>query len=240
MLSERSESSGPSAGKAAYAFKASAFSSHSLLVNALPPQGAGRRILDVGCAGGYLSAIFAARGYRVVGLERPGGAGGHFPVAVKLVEADLEQGLPRFEECFHYVVCADILEHLRDPAKLLREAWAVLEPDGRLVASLPNSGHLYFRLNVLLGRFPQDDKGLFDRTHVHFYMWQGWVDLLRSGGFRVESVEPAGTPVGLALPALDGSWIVNLLERISYSLARVWKTLFAYQFIVVARPEALS
>ncbi|MBY0504574.1 MAG: class I SAM-dependent methyltransferase [Bryobacteraceae bacterium] len=229
--------SGPS--ESHYAFKASAFSSHSLLVNALPAEGAGRRLLDVGCAGGYLSAIFADRGYHVLGLERPGGTGDNFPRQVDLVEADLEHGLPRLEGAFHYVVCADILEHLRDPARILRQTWAVLEPDGCLVASLPNSGHLYFRLNVLLGRFPQDDKGLFDRTHVRFYMWRGWVDLLQSGGFRVESVRPTGTPIGLAFPALEGSWLVNFLERVSYGMARLWKTLFAYQFIVVARPEAM-
>ncbi len=232
MLSERSEST--------YAFKASAFSSHTLLVNALPALGDGRRLLDVGCAGGYLSAIFAQRGYQVVGLERPSGAGDAFPAHIELVEADLEQGLPRFEPAFQYVICADILEHLRDPKKLLRQTWAVLEPDGRLVASLPNSGHWYFRLNVLFGRFPQEDKGLFDRTHVRFYMWAGWVELLQSGGFCVESVVPTGTPVGLALPSLEGTWLVNVLERVSYGLARMWKTLFAYQFIVVARPEALS
>ncbi len=236
MLSERSESHGPSA----YAFKASAFSSHSLLVNALPPAGQGRRLLDIGCAGGYLSAIFAKRGYQVVGLERAGGAGPGFPPNIPLIEADLDQGLPRIDQSFHYIVCADILEHLRDPKRLLREAWVLLEPDGRLVASLPNSGHLYFRLNILLGRFPQEEKGLFDRTHVRFFMWQGWQDLLQSGGFRVESVHPTGTPIGLALPYLEGTWIVRSLERLSYLLARTWKTLFAYQFIVVARPEALS
>ena len=232
MLSERRESP--------YSFKASAFSSHTLLVQALPVDGNGNSLLDVGCAGGYLSAIFAGRGYRVVGLERAGGAGSNFPRNIRLIEADLDQGLPRFDNSFNYVICADILEHLRDPGKLLREAWAVLEPDGRLVASLPNSGHLYFRLNVLFGRFPQDDNGLFDRTHMRFFMWQGWVELLRAGGFRIESVQPTGTPVGLALPSLEGSWVVNLLERVSYWLARVWKNLFAYQFIVVARPEALS
>lgn len=236
MLWERSESSGESV----YAFKASSFSSHSLLVNALPAQGQGRRVLDIGCAGGYLAAILADRGYQVTGLERPGGAGPAFPRNVRLIEADLELGLPRFEESFHFVICADILEHLRDPAKLLREAWVVLEPDGRLVASLPNSGHLYFRLNVLLGRFPQDDKGLFDRTHVRFFMWSGWVQLLRSGGFRVETVTSTGTPVGLALPKLEGTWLINFLESFSFTLARMWKTLFAYQFVVVARPEALS
>jgi hypothetical protein len=56
----------------------------------------------------------------------------------------------------------------------------------------------------------------------------------------VESVRATGTPVALALPSLEGTWLVHALEWISYGLARVWQTLFAYQFIVVARPEAIS
>lgn len=223
-----------------YAFKASPYSSHALLVAAFPESGKGRRLLDVGCAGGYLAEILARRGYAVTGLERPGGSGENFPSDVTLVEADLDQGLPRLDGPFHYAICADILEHLRDPAKLLRELWAVIEPDGRLVASLPNSGNFFFRLNILMGRFPQEDKGLFDRTHLHFYMWNGWVNLLAQGGFRVESVHPTGIPVGLAFPSLDGSLPMRAMEAMSYWLARVWKKLFAYQFVVVARPEALS
>ena len=31
---------------------------------------------------------------------------------------------------------------------------------------------------VLMGLFPQPDRGLFERTHVRFYAWQGWVELL--------------------------------------------------------------
>jgi SAM-dependent methyltransferase len=221
-----------------YAFKSSSYSSHTLLVESLPADGSGRSVLDVGCAGGYLAEILARRGYRVIGVERAGGAGDRFPEAVRLVEADLDQGLPRLEGAFSYVICADILEHLRDPARLLREVCHVLEPEGRLVASLPNSGNLYFRLNILLGRFPQEDKGLFDRTHLHFYMWKGWVDLLAAAGFRVESVRPAGIPVGLAFPAWEDSLVVRAMEAILFSLAHWWKTLFAYQFVVVARPEA--
>ncbi|MBI1787664.1 MAG: class I SAM-dependent methyltransferase [Acidobacteria bacterium] len=222
-----------------YAFKPSPYSSHSLLVEALPAEGLGRRVLDVGCASGYLSAIFAGRGYQVTGLGRPGGWGRHFPESVERVEADLEQGLPALDGAFAYVVCADILEHLREPAHLLRQLWTVLEPEGRLVASLPNSGNLYFRLNILLGRFPQDDKGLFDRTHLHFYTWKGWRDLLAQGGFQVESVRSTGIPVGLAWPRWESSLVVRGLEALSYGLARIWRKLFAYQFVVVCRPEAL-
>ena len=159
---------------------------------------------------------------------------------MKLVEADLDFGMPRLSGPFAFILCADILEHLRDPQKLLLEACPLLAPEGCLLASLPNSGNLYFRLNVLLGRFPAHDRGLFDRTHLHFYTWAGWVELLDSGGFRVEKVMPTSIPIGLAWPRWDRTVPVRLLERFAYNLARWWKSLFAYQFVVVARPQGAA
>ena len=141
-----------------YSLKESPYSSHSLMLERLPAPGAGRRVLDLGCGNGYLAAILAERGYDVTGVEHPEGVGGAFPSSVRLVTADLEQGLPHLDSRFDLVVCADVLEHLRDPLRLLREVGAVLAPGARVIASLPNSGNLYFRLNVLFGRFPQHDK----------------------------------------------------------------------------------
>ena len=221
-----------------YTLKPSPYSSHSLLVAALPESGQGRRVLDLGCAGGYLAALLAARGYRVTGVERPEGVGADFPREVELVEADLDQGLPPLAGEFDFAICADILEHLRDPRRLLDEVRGKLAPGGRLITSLPNSGNLYFRLNVLVGRFPQHDRGLFDRTHLHFYMWANWVELLSSAGYAVETCHPSGIPVCLAFPRFAETLPVRAAERLSYELARFWKTMFAYQFVVAARPEA--
>jgi hypothetical protein len=123
---------------------------------------------------------------------------------------------------------------------LLRECRERLAPGGALIASLPNSGHAYFRWHVLMGRFPQHDRGLFDRTHVQFYTWHGWVRLLARAGFLIEALHCSGVPVGLALPKWQGSFWVRALERLSYESARVWKSLFAYQFIVRARAERLT
>ena len=219
---------------AGYTYKASPYSSHTLLVDALPAEGRGRRVLDIGCAAGYLAAMLAGRGYEVVGIERPGGHGDSFPENVELVEADLDSGLPPLRGKFSYVICGDILEHLRDPAKLLKQVAANLEPDGLLVASVPNSGNFYFRLNILFGRFPQDDKGLFDRTHLRFYMWKGWAELFATAGFQVEQRKVTAIPVGLALPKWDGTAAVRALESLAYAAARVRPTLFAYQFVVTA------
>ncbi len=218
-----------------YEFKPVPYSSHTLLLETLPREGRGRRVLDLGCAHGYLGEILAARGYCVIGVEKPGLAGDRFPETVELVEADLDAGVPPLG-LFDFILCADILEHLHDPPALLRDLRKMLTPGGRLVASLPNSGHAYFRLTVLTGNFPKHDRGLFDRTHLHFYTWRGWTELFYTCGFRIEGVRPSATPFGLALPRWADTLAVRAMDRIANLLARLWKQMFAYQFIVIARP----
>jgi len=64
--------------------------------------------------------------------------------------------------------------------------------------------------------------------------WDGWVDLLARGGFQVRRVTGSGVPMALALPQWSGLLLVRILERLSFESARIWKRLFAYQFIVRA------
>jgi SAM-dependent methyltransferase len=222
---------------ARYQFKPGPYSSHALLLREFPSHGEGRRVLDLGCAGGYLSEILARRGFSVTGIDLPGTPQ---PPGIHFAAVDLDQGLASLDGCFDYIICADVLEHLRDPLRLLRGCRERLAPGGALVASLPNSGHVYFRWNVLLGRFPQHDRGLFDRTHLHYYTWDGWVDLLARARFRIEGLRSSAVPVGLALPRWDGSLAARALERLSFDSARIWKALFAYQFVVRARAERLE
>jgi SAM-dependent methyltransferase len=226
------------ASELVYAYKESPYSSHAITIASFPAEGNGLTVLDVGCGNGYLGAILASRGFEVTGIEKPGGYNASFPRNVTLVEADLERGLPKLDRTFHYILCADILEHLRRPDVLLGELRGILRPGGRLIASLPNSGNIYFRLNVLIGRFPQQDKGLFDRTHLRFYTWAGWKTLLEAGRFRIESVRSTAIPVGLGVgPKLGSTMPVRAAERICYDLARVWMKMFAYQFVVVAQAD---
>lgn len=215
-----------------YQFKPGPYSSHSLLLGSLPEEGGGRRVLDVGCADGYLSAILARRGYRVTGIERH--APEEFPRDVEFIAADLDGGLPPLAGEFDFILCADILEHLREPGTLLAELRRLLAPQGKLVASLPNSGHAWFRWNVLLGRFPAEDRGLFDRTHLHFFTWKGWLELFAGAGFHIEGVRCSGVPVGLMFPRYAHTAPVRALERLSFESARLYKRLFAYQFVVIA------
>lgn len=219
-----------------YGFKESPYSSHLLVLGLFPRVSENtKRVLDVGCGNGYLGAILAERGYQVVGIERPGGMS-EVPAAITVIEADLEQGVPVAARGFYdYVICADILEHLRDPAAILRQLAELLKPGGCLVASLPNSGNIYFRLTVLAGRFPKHDKGLFDRTHIHFHTFDSWQRLFEEAGLGWHTVQPSAIPVGLRFPDAQDSILMRCAETICYLLARLWKRLFAYQFVVVAQ-----
>lgn len=60
--------------------------------------------------------------------------------------------------------------------------------------------------------------------------------LFQRAGFTLSRVQPTGTPLGLALPAWEGSAGVRAAEWLAYAMARAWKRLMAYQFVVAARP----
>jgi len=211
-----------------YPFKASPYSSHALLLAELPRHGEGRRVLDIGCGYGHLGEILAQRGFAVTGVDMAGIA---HSSQMDFVPADLDRGLPPLSGKFDFILCADVLEHLRDPLHMLVACRERLATGGALIASLPNSGHAYFRLQILLGRFPQQDRGLFDRTHLRFYTWKGWVELLGRAGFQIQTLRCSGVPVSEALPGLP---MAGAFEWLSFISALVWKKLFAYQFIVRA------
>jgi SAM-dependent methyltransferase len=217
-----------------YEFKRGKYSSHARILERIPVVSEPIRVLDVGGGEGYLASALQDRGYQVTCLAAPGTVNPDIPSAVKVIESDLDFDFPGLNAGFRYIVCGDVIEHVRDPSRLLRWLRGLMEPDGEIVASLPNSGHWHFRLNVLLGRFPAEDRGLFDRTHLHFYTWKGWRSLFAENRFELESVEPTPIPFGLAFGLSDSHPLVRLCEAVNYHLARLWKSLLAYQFVVTA------
>lgn len=126
--------------------------------------GPGRKVLDLGCRDGALTRAYA-EGNELVGvdadreaLEEAGKLG------IETHWADLDAPLPFPDESFDVVVAGELLEHLRDPARLVDEAKRVLRPGGTFVASVPNAYRAKNRLRFLLGRKPEDDP-----THLQMF-----------------------------------------------------------------------
>ena len=62
------------------------------------------------------------------------------------------------------MVFGDVLEHLKDPERILRECASVLKSDGEILACIPNLMHYSVLHGLLHGNFTYMDTGLLDRT----------------------------------------------------------------------------
>src|SRR5207248_1367135 len=126
--------------------------------------GPGRRVLDLGCRYGALTRTYA-EGNEVVGVDVDREA---LQEAAKLgIEtrwADVDEALPFPGASFDVVVAGELLEHVRDPERLMGEVSRLLRPGGTFVGSVPNAFRLKNRLRFLLGRKPEDDP-----THLHMF-----------------------------------------------------------------------
>jgi SAM-dependent methyltransferase len=127
--------------------------------------GPGRDVLDLGCRSGALTRHYV-EGNRVVGVDvdRQALARIAEELHVETVWADVDERLPFEDESFDVVVIGELLEHIRDPGRLLDDVRRVLRPNGRVVGSVPNAYRLKSRLLFALGRPPEDDP-----THLHMY-----------------------------------------------------------------------
>src|SRR3954469_17212980 len=109
-------------------------------VTALVPPSA-RRILDVGCSDGSLGASLRGHGAEVWGIEYDAGFASIAETRLdRVFQGDAVNVVPQLEaqDPFDVIVCADVLEHLAEPAAVLQSVRTLLSVDGCCIVSLPN------------------------------------------------------------------------------------------------------
>lgn len=83
-------------------------------------------------------------------------------------------------------VFGDILEHLRDPWRLLSLIRSTLSKNGIVVASIPNAQNWNVQARLNAGLFRYEDEGLLDRTHIRFFTRTTILEMFQGSGYRVE------------------------------------------------------
>jgi glycosyltransferase involved in cell wall biosynthesis len=218
-----------------YSYKADPYSSHARVLE-LVARERPRRVLEVGTAGGFLSARFAELGCEVVGIELdPGLAAEAAPHCATMRVGDVEaldlSGLGEFD----MIVCADVLEHLKDPSAALAKLMAHVRPGGHVVASLPNVAMWLWRLKLLFGRFDYAPKGPMDETHLRFFTRETAIKLLRRGGLEVAETHATPIPLPTVSPSFGPGRRLAFLHAINHAVTRLRPTLLGYQFVFLAR-----
>lgn len=182
----------------------------------------GKKILDIGCATGYIGKEIKKKNNIVYGIDIS-------PLAIKkakkvLDEAYvvdlLEQKFPFKENSFDSIVCSEVVEHLIDNRNLFKQIGRVLKKNGFLIITTPNIVYWGHRLSIFKGKFEYQSEGPFDEGHVHFFTYQTLRRCLASNGFKIVAenhVYPGG--------------------KMFNTFKRHFPSLFAYQLVIMCKKD---
>ncbi|HEX8408770.1 MAG TPA: class I SAM-dependent methyltransferase [Thermoanaerobaculia bacterium] len=219
-----------------YTFKDFEGSSHRILLELIrrhAPRGG--TLLDLGAAGGELGSSIREHFDRTIGFEYNvdcvGDLLGRFD-AVAIADLERVKELPRGIDV---IVLADVLEHLRSPARALGLVRDALRDDGYVFISVPNIANVTVRLGLLFGIFEYRDRGILDHTHLRFYTVRTIRREVENAGFRILAVHGSSVPIRLIAGRFTPEFVLRIGERLLTWLTRSWRGLFAYQVILVAK-----
>lgn len=208
-------------------------SPHSL---ALKHVSGGSRVLDVGCASGYMAEALHHKGCRITGVDQ-------FPLPAlpgkaqpdEFIQYDLDRPFSFETDGFDYVLLLDIIEHLRSPEgflESLRNSITHVE-ETTVIVSTGNVAFLITRAMLLLGLFNYGARGILDLTHTRLFTFASLKHLFQQAGYRIEQVQGIPAPFPLAL---GDTFLARTLLALNRFLIRISPTLFSYQMFMVAHP----
>jgi 2-polyprenyl-6-hydroxyphenyl methylase / 3-demethylubiquinone-9 3-methyltransferase len=108
----------------------------------------GAKVLDLGCAGGFMAEAMTARGANVTGIDPAAGAVEAAKAHASSQNLDIQydvgvgEALPYDAAIFDAVVCVDVLEHVADLEHVLSETVRVLKPGGKFLFDTINRNPL--------------------------------------------------------------------------------------------------
>lgn len=186
-------------------------------------------ILDVGCGTGALGVSLKHQNkVKVVGIEIDKYAANQ---AVKkldyVIQGDVEIiNLPFEHKTFDCIIYADILEHLRDPWKIMDKHKQYLKCGGTIILSIPNIQHIYTFYNLLRGRWDYKDRGIFDRTHLRFFTRKSIQKMLNNNGYEIIKIKRN-------YRFIESSDVFNqILKFIPFDIIRDF---FTFQYLIEAK-----
>jgi 2-polyprenyl-3-methyl-5-hydroxy-6-metoxy-1,4-benzoquinol methylase len=196
-------------------------------------------VLDLGCGKGFFAADLIRNGNRVTGVDvLPHGK--QEAAFEAYYQADLDGGIgPVVRHLrgkrFDRVLLLDVLEHLKDPGRLLRQCSEVLKGDGAVVVSVPNVANITVRLMLLFGCFNYTQRGILDNTHLRFFTKRTARQLLEQNGFRILEEKVTVMPLELVLGANPEGWGMKLLNRCLSVFTKFLPGLLGYQIMFLAQ-----
>lgn len=156
--------------------------------------GRSKKVLELGCSTGYLTKEFRKNGCQIDVVEKDRDdilQAKKFARICLQGDLDNENLLDKLSDQYEVVVASEILEHLKDPLKVLKKVKRNLKKRGRLIISMPNIATWSIRRDLFFkGKFEYQESGILDSTHLRFYTYQTVQDLVAQAGFSKFRIIP--------------------------------------------------
>lgn len=178
-------------------------------------QAGHQKILDVPAGKGLLASRLREAGHEVtcadINRER-----------ADYVYADLNEPLPFQDAAFDTCICTEGIEHVLDPAALIRELCRVTRPGGQIILSLPNIQNAYSRLSFMCtGCFYQFSPGMSRHLGQGEQIDRGHISPMNYLQLRYLFEHNGAQLVGLAGDRWKKKWLVPFLFPF-FALGWIW------------------
>jgi len=160
------------------------------LFNLIPPDS--NSIIEFGCSSGELAAAYKKVNplSNYIGVELDKSA---IPLAMRhcdlIEEIDIDN-IPDFKlkewsdrDCW---IFGDVLEHLKDPAKLISRIRGYIKPNASIIICIPNMQHWSIFKHLCTGDLFYTSTGLLDKTHLRWFTRKTILTLFQQAGFTME------------------------------------------------------
>ena len=146
-----------------------------------------RRIFDLGCGNGSVSAALTEEGYDVCGVDPSAEGIAQAQAAYPFIR--LESGsayddlVARFGR-FPAVISLEVVEHVYAPRDYARTLFDLVEPGGMALVSTPYHGYCKNVVMAVAGKLDAHFTALWDHGHIKFWSVRTLGILLREAGFK--------------------------------------------------------
>jgi len=169
----------------------------SLRTDLLPFVSNPKSILDVGCNEGILGLYIKEKispDIHVSGVD-------YNPKTIaiakkrldiaEVIDLNITEDIQNFlKKCpkYDHMILGDVLEHLKDPTMALEQLAKHLTPSGKIIISIPNTNHYSSLLNFFSLKWPRNERGIYDKTHLRIFMLRN-IQELAPNGLKVEKIK---------------------------------------------------
>ena len=191
------------------------------------------RVLDVGCGIGILGRYLDGKQCDVTGWDlKLENNSDYEKYYTSMSERNVEkEGLGN--EKYDAVIFSDVLEHLHDAGKVLRQSRDLLNAGGKVLVSLPNVAYFRNRLGLFKGDWNYTDVGVLDRTHIRFYTQATAREFLTDAGFTIREMEPE-------IPIIHSAWKRNLFSFLSSNFPSLFAIGWVFEVVPIATKTPIS